>query len=68
MNDELRPCPFCGGNGELYDGEKEGTSRFVNYVSCDRCGASTHYKFDIPRAIEIWNSRATDPQEKVNGR
>lgn len=65
MTEELKPCPFCGGNAYLncYKG--------TNYwweVSCTLCGASVSSpKIFFPynkearnEAIKKWNRRVTD--------
>ena len=45
MNEELKPCPFCGFYGTVKfdtDGTKDSMGRKWAYtVSCDRCCAST---------------------------
>lgn len=43
---ELKPCPFCGGNGEAVF-EIDGTVT----VECVRCGA-------LADGIDAWNTRA----------
>lgn len=57
MSEELKPCPFCGGDGKLYD------SGCVRTVICQDCGAST---FDAEQSVEAareeWNRRATDAE------
>ena len=55
--DELRPCPFCGGEAELYE-DVGGYS-----VDCTVCGAGTSYfGKGLPdakgRAVAAWNRRA----------
>ncbi len=55
---ELKPCPFCGGNGKLCIGSH------VCFVKCQLCGAETGLievsaKYSAEkRAIEMWNKRA----------
>ena len=52
MNEELKPCPFCGGkNMRIWN-----TS--TPWVSCDDCLANTAYGTTKEEAIKIWNRRA----------
>lgn len=68
MSDELKPCPFCGGEGKAY---QHGDVGFV--VQCRRCGiwnagyspAWSHVTEDEfhgfatkDDAIAAWNRRA----------
>ena len=55
--DVLRPCPFCGGEAELYE-DKGGYS-----VDCRVCGAAVGYfgkglPYAKGAAIGTWNQRA----------
>ena len=53
MNDELKPCPFCGGKAILDE-----TNENEVFVGCYDCYAHTGlycYKQD---AIDVWNKRA----------
>lgn len=55
--EELRPCPFCGGEAELYE-DAGGYS-----VDCTVCGAGTSYfGKGLPDAksvaVAAWNRRA----------
>ena len=57
---DIKPCPFCGGKGNL---EKTGC---MIYVHCDRCGSngacigiSEDYCAN-DRAIELWNRRSEE--------
>lgn len=50
---EIKPCPFCGGQGEL-----QGKRTF--YVECKVCDVRTD-KYARPKfAIEAWNRRVND--------
>ncbi|MDX1473345.1 MAG: Lar family restriction alleviation protein [Reinekea sp.] len=52
MSDELKPCPFCGGEaGFEYD------SGMV-YIECDDCFATTGLFMSQDIAAKKWNTRA----------
>jgi len=65
MSEELKPCPFCGGEAIL--------KRYVNgfnvwsEIMCDRCGVRQdsivvgYYNDD--EAAEAWNRRAGEKNE-----
>ncbi len=53
MTDELKPCPFCGGEA-LIDGDLLGAS----WVICRECGASGAQEDSDAEAIAAWNRRA----------
>lgn len=55
MSDELRPCPFCGGEAEFET--YGGTACAVTCRKC-RCGTPTVRLNDGERAVEAWNRRA----------
>lgn len=48
MPEELKPCPFCGGEGQISPDE--------DIVYCIECGVS-YADFDGKTAIELWNTR-----------
>lgn len=59
MNEELKPCPFCGGEAEVIKLENYHTQSYRYFVTCRVCGA------EIPRisrsrqqAKSVWNRRA----------
>lgn len=67
--DELKPCPFCGGKAELRqedfdprwmptrnDPDSGGCPPY--YVKCNDCGASTEYRYAYSDAVELWNRRS----------
>lgn len=69
--DELKPCPFCGGNGKLLDNGYEEpvideNGAYVDmdisepdifWCQCEVCGAMTTGKETEEEAIEEWNHR-----------
>ena len=55
MSEELKPCPFCGGNAIL--AEINGTDDY--YVVCEVCCACTDF-YPKEKAIKAWNSRVED--------
>lgn len=52
MNDELKPCPFCGGEAII-----DGCDDTLWIVVCKECNASIGYKETKEEAIEAWNRR-----------
>lgn len=48
---ELKPCPFCGGKGEIQ-------GLYGAFVSCIDCYIEGPYKAFEEEAIEAWNTRA----------
>jgi Lar family restriction alleviation protein len=56
--DKLLPCPFCGGEGELYEPNEE-----VAVIACLQCNAEGGYyggedSSTPDDAIRLWNTRA----------
>lgn len=67
MNEELKPCPFCGGkaklNYERISGENKGYWAQVICTQC--CGRSEgvwagSYKSAEQKEIKAWNRRIAD--------
>lgn len=60
--DELKPCPFCGGEADFYIGGS-------GYIQCAHCLAMIPYRYGLPyadgkqQAIAAWNRRPT-PENK----
>jgi Lar family restriction alleviation protein len=53
---QLKPCPFCGGDGMLYD-----TSQFGLFIAwCNNCGVDTDPYDTREEAIAAWNQRTHD--------
>lgn len=52
MGEVLMPCPFCGGEAEMY-GES-----MMAIVTCKQCHVHTKGYTSARRATEAWNTRA----------
>lgn len=61
MSDKLKPCPFCGGQGDYY---YIMTMR-KHWIGCHNCNCATDGYDTEEEAIEAWNTRAelTFPDE-----
>ena len=57
--EKLKPCPFCGGDGEIRK-EKAGVFGLLYEVVCKKCLASTAIEITSARAIERWNRGVND--------
>lgn len=57
MADDLKPCPFCGGDAERIEfigGENEGR----DVISCTQCQASSRVGFyNEENLVSAWNTR-----------
>lgn len=60
----LLPCPFCGGEAELFDGGSYATIRCQSCVAqIDRCLSSD----DAAAVTTAWNTRAALDTHKPQG-
>lgn len=62
---QLEPCPFCGGEGELLD-EDDYFGHKIWHVECVECDCCTSGYYDDPgkeEAIRKWNTR--NPTERI---
>lgn len=58
----LKPCPFCGGKARLK------SSHGFNNVSCENCGTEYPVSFETrKRAAAVWNKRSIENElvEKI---
>jgi Lar family restriction alleviation protein len=62
----ISPCPFCGGEASVAEGQKVGTrDSGWRWVRCRECGAQSggHCHHSDPKrserdAVKVWNKRA----------
>lgn len=64
MGNELKPCPFCGGEAE-YAHLKKRYSRLLGiyypqYIRCQVCSATSPVKVTSESARIAWNRRCDD--------
>lgn len=69
MSDELKPCPFCGGEPEIYNpfhllGSPRKAATYHGGVRCRDCGCESRPTTPPEKAIAAWNRRA-QPAEEV---
>lgn len=68
MSEELKTCPFCGGEARAFRCEESGTFD----VQCQQCGAipfigsRTSEKKTMADVIAAWNSRAAVTDEQFS--
>lgn len=68
MSEELKPCPFCGGEARAFRCEESGTFD----VQCQQCGAipfigsRTSEKKTMDDVIAAWNARAAVTDEQFS--
>ena len=62
MTAKLKPCPFCGGEAEIYEYEHEGKKYFT--VGCSECMITTQGSDNEQKLITIWNTRTLTLYQK----
>lgn len=62
---ELKPCPFCGGEAEIYCDTQYGGTQYQ--VRCKSCPAEVGraWFWNKKDAIKAWNRRKTDEQRAI---
>jgi Lar family restriction alleviation protein len=61
MSDELKPCPFCGGEAYLRDDVSHSTAYFIGCATMD-CFGEIHWGQTMAETVRGWNTRAPDPR------
>lgn len=57
MSEELKPCPFCGGNATSYGTRKMESGGLTHcLIHCDECSARLSAETEND-AVEAWNRR-----------
>lgn len=59
MGNELKPCPFCGGEAKIRDYSHPDLDPEID-VFCTNCGGQTFVYETVGEAIEAWNRRAAN--------
>lgn len=57
IKEALKPCPFCGGEGEVFQG------RYLheNWAQCKKCHTQLGGTFTSPiNALKAWNTRTAE--------
>jgi len=57
--EDLKKCPFCGGESKHKDGNQEGMQGF-GWIGCQPCRVFINYRENmtgLKLAIESWNKR-----------
>ena len=61
---ELKPCPFCGGEAEVFDYWNEGKKKNRWVVMCKNCKGGLGELDTKEEAFEKWNNRWMIPCEE----
>ena len=57
MKNELKPCPFCGGEAFVHKFTIDGAGGLFISVMCRVCPAQPGHQTKEVHAIEAWNRR-----------
>ena len=58
MAEELKPCPFCGGEAEIVE-VRDNPPETIAIQCKSGCGVSVHHKWmEESVLVERWNTRA----------
>lgn len=67
MSEELKPCPFCGGEAVLHHGRDLETGAIVHVARCvdsPDCGSGPFTRLSA-ETISVWNTRAPSEREAI---
>lgn len=62
MSNELKPCPFCGGEAEIAQYYNITEDTYCICAGCTQCGATVE-ETDDDHASELWNRRTVNVDE-----
>lgn len=63
MTAELKDCPYCGGEAELYVYSTTSRDKKLYLVRCENCGNGTCADDDVYTVIRLWNVRKCENDE-----
>ena len=63
MSEELKPCPFCGGQAKVYKSQSLYADRIQTRIFCTKCGVRTGTCLS-KQAPKLWNTRTETPMQK----
>lgn len=61
MSEQLKPCPFCGGDAEI---SRYGNSKMSTMYHCNWCGVALETSEEHNHG-ERWNERFETPMQKA---
>lgn len=71
MENELKPCPFCGGQAQMMHklcksiGKAKHETAYIYSFECKKCGAKTSSCGYKDFATERWNTRTPDQSLRI---
>lgn len=68
MDEELKPCPFCGGEACIQRHEFIGYTDTFGVVCLDCCAETRQFFTHKKVAVRAWNRRASDEQSGGNSK
>ena len=60
MRDDLKPCPFCGGEASMSHGKTALGTIVIHYAECIDCAAMSEGVADENEAVRLWNTRISE--------
>lgn len=60
MSEELKPCPFCGGEAKKQEVKTTILGDTYWGIKCTKCNCGTVGYLNYNYAIKAWNRRAND--------
>ena len=66
MNNELKSCPFCKGEGYVKFDAAPYRKEYWYFIECIKCHARTGYYRDELDAIAAWNKRVTEEKRNAS--
>ena len=64
MAEQLKACPFCGGEAKIVDWYISGVANHKNYfVMCKVCGRNSKNRNALNKAVSEWNTRPIEDKQ-----